>query len=380
MEGELIEVGVVPDTVSVTAPPDAVSRDDMIMLAAVIEEIVGILAGCGATLTLHDGGSFPPVTLYRSPGLADDKHKALLETSHGLRANLPSGELAWHLAADGATAVVIPVERVAGHSRLIITVVAEQSDAEHRDRAERIYRDRRPFAIGYFRFWQLNRLNMRRYQALEAALDCTDIGIVLVDRDSHILFANRAADEILAAGQGLGKHQDSLRATNLGDSVNLSAALSHVVTGDGCANATVKAPLLAFRRKGTTSLVATIVPARIQPIEPRDVAATVYIVDPSLNIVKSLAPLCQLYGLSPMETRLVCHLAAGEPISDAAAKMRIKEQTARSYLKQIFIKTDTNRQTALVALMLSSLMRIKSDVLQEALTEGAAAQALSRYG
>jgi DNA-binding CsgD family transcriptional regulator len=37
--------------------------------------------------------------------------------------------------------------------------------------------------------------------------------------------------------------------------------------------------------------------------------------------------------------------------------MHVTEQTARSYLKQIFVKTETNRQAELVRLMLTSSVR-----------------------
>ena len=62
-----------------------------------------------------------------------------------------------------------------------------------------------------------------------------------------------------------------------------------------------------------------------------------------------------------METGLVCHIANGESLLEAAAVLRIKEKTARGYLHQIFSKTGCKRQADLVRLMLCSLLRTRRD-------------------
>jgi DNA-binding CsgD family transcriptional regulator len=80
-----------------------------------------------------------------------------------------------------------------------------------------------------------------------------------------------------------------------------------------------------------------------------------------------LEPVCRLYRLSRVETKLVSYLAQGKTLSDSSALMRIKDQTARSYMKQIFVKTSTNRQNELIVLMLSSVVRTRSGLIQTAL-------------
>lgn len=349
-------------------------------LAAVVGEIVDLMRARGATLTLyHDYRT--PVLLFESPSLAAGSYHPLLAASYETASQIRDGQLAWQAAPDGSPcqAAIIPVQRVPGHARLAITVVFDRTDTAIRGPIETLYRERRPFAVGYFRLWQSNRLNLRRTKALEAALDCTDVGVILVDNGAHVIFANEAATELLDASDGLSNHNGQLRATHIGDGINLQAALSHIGIGRAAADRTMHAPLLAFRRKSGPPLVATILPTRAEAMEPREVAATVYIVDPAIDTTKKLSALCRLYGLSPVETTLVCHLARGDTIADAAQKMHIREQTARGYTKQIFVKTGTNRQTELVAMMLSSLVRTKDHVLQEALTSYQAEQALSRF-
>jgi DNA-binding CsgD family transcriptional regulator/PAS domain-containing protein len=350
-------------------------------LPAVMAELVAIMHAQGATLTLHNDGR-PPSTLLQLTGDLGGHGRWLRDDCHARRLAVKDDELAWISGPHGSglEAALIPVERVPGHSRLLITLIFKDAGSELKSRAEIIHRERKPFAVGYFQLWQLNRLNARRYQALEVALDATEIAVLLIDGSLQIIFANAAANEILAANEGLGRHNGRLRAVHISDGVNLQAALTHIVQhASAGTDVGQHSPMIAFKRDNAPSLIATIVPARGAALEPGDVAATIYLVDPRLDTVRTLTPLCRLYGLSPVETKLVCHLAAGETITVAATKMHIREQTARSYMKQIFIKTDTNRQTELIVLMLSSLLRMKDDVLQDALTGSAADQALARY-
>jgi DNA-binding CsgD family transcriptional regulator len=62
----------------------------------------------------------------------------------------------------------------------------------------------------------------------------------------------------------------------------------------------------------------------------------------------------QLYGLTPAESRLALLLAAGNAPKEAAQQLQVGISTVRSQLKSIFAKTDTNRQSELVRLLLMS--------------------------
>lgn len=99
---------------------------------------------------------------------------------------------------------------------------------------------------------------------------------------------------------------------------------------------------------------------------PGDPAVILYLFDPTLEHPEFLEPICQLYELSKVEARLACHLATGMTLSEAARTMRIKDPTARTYLKQIFAKTATHRQTDLVRLLLCSSGRIVTQTSPEA--------------
>ncbi len=54
------------------------------------------------------------------------------------------------------------------------------------------------------------------------------------------------------------------------------------------------------------------------------------------------------FALSKQEARLSLELASGASLKQAAHNIGIQYETARSYLKTIFAKTDCNSQMALV--------------------------------
>lgn len=58
------------------------------------------------------------------------------------------------------------------------------------------------------------------------------------------------------------------------------------------------------------------------------------------------------FGLTPAEARLAVRLSTGQALSDCADQSGITFQTARTYLRNIFAKTDTHHQGQLIAKLL----------------------------
>lgn len=225
----------------------------------------------------------------------------------------------------------------------------------------------RPVIEPYFRLWQRSRLQEREAGGFRGALDSIELGVMLVDRSSRIIFANKSAGAVLEAGDPLRRVGESLTASDVRQAVPLQVALSHAIAdnndGKAAAAGGRRASIVSIKSQRLgRSLVLSVVPAEEHAAQQGDVAAIVYVVDPRVDTTKQLQPVCALFGLSPVETRLVCLLTAGQTLQDAAKAMRIKDQTARSYLKQIFSKTDTRRQADLVRVMLCSLLRTERTI------------------
>ena len=64
------------------------------------------------------------------------------------------------------------------------------------------------------------------------------------------------------------------------------------------------------------------------------------------------AILAKTFRLTPSEAKLACIIARGAPPDIAARELKISQETARNQLKAVFAKTNTHRQSELVALLL----------------------------
>ncbi len=64
------------------------------------------------------------------------------------------------------------------------------------------------------------------------------------------------------------------------------------------------------------------------------------------------AILAKTFRLTPAESKLACVIARGASPEIAAGELKISRETARNQLKSVFAKTDTHRQSELVALLL----------------------------
>jgi DNA-binding CsgD family transcriptional regulator len=223
-----------------------------------------------------------------------------------------------------------------------------------------------PVLSRYVRLWWMHREERSRAAAFRAALDISDVGIILLDRKLELMFENARASTLLKRGCGIRRHGKYVAAETSNDGMKLQAALQHSLNYNLSrlrSPGRQPAPLLTLRRNdGQRSLIVTVLGLKQLAVDARDAAVIVHVIDPSRDFSKLIAPLCNIYRLTVTETRLTYLLTSGLPLAGAAEKMKVQEATARSYLKQIFTKTFTNRQADLVRLMLSSLQHINPGI------------------
>ena len=351
-------------------------RHDIDELPLVMAEIAAAMSARGTALTIHPDDTGKPHVLHvdTTARIDIDDLERLLTSQIRWDLGIPENHCSW-IACDVDEScqdlLIVPVARINGHSQLIISIFFDHLDSDKKAAAEAVYTQRAPFAVGYFRLWQLNRTREKALAAAKAALNMTSMAIMLLDRLGRIIFTNSAAEAMLAEGDGLRRVGQSIRAVKLSDSIRLQVAIEHMieVNGTGFLKAALDrhGAIFALERKSSAPLMVSILPTEDSAEEPQDVAVIVYVVDPASEVSDLLRPVCKVYGLSPVETQLTCNLIAGHTLSEAAALMHIKDMTARSYLKQIFLKTDTHRQTTLVQLMLSSIIRTSTDIVAMAL-------------
>lgn len=214
-------------------------------------------------------------------------------------------------------------------------------------------REVEPFLFASLRLWASQEDAVTRLRGMTAAVNRTDLMVMVVDRDSRLRYASASAEALLAVENGLCRRGGRVAAVSLGDTLRLQSAVADVTAAEAESSSSV--PVIAIHRERGRALLTAV--ARSEVSDASDGAAVIYAIDPDKDRGVSLEPVCKLYGLSPVETKLACLLADGRSLADAAVGLHVKEQTARSYLKQIFLKTDTCRQAELVWLMLKSTVR-----------------------
>lgn len=84
-----------------------------------------------------------------------------------------------------------------------------------------------------------------------------------------------------------------------------------------------------------------------RPQEPR----LILIVDLDARLTPNPATLRELFGLTAAETRIALELARGNTLTEIANAHQLSRTTIRSQLASLFMKTQTRRQSELIALL-----------------------------
>lgn len=185
-------------------------------------------------------------------------------------------------------------------------------------------------------------------QALElarGALNEASFGIWLLDARGRCQWMNRVADTAvrershgLTLARGLLSHATPRTARMLRRAQ--SAALS----------ATPRSSQVVIGTRGCGVLVTPLTPSFSLLSEQS--GAMLLLLDPQRPRPLDQSMLQGLYALTPAEARLTAALAAGKTLQDVSGECGISLHTARSQLKAVMRKTDTNRQTDLIRTVL----------------------------
>jgi DNA-binding CsgD family transcriptional regulator/PAS domain-containing protein len=190
-----------------------------------------------------------------------------------------------------------------------------------------------------------------------AALDALKRGVVFVGPNRNMIYANRAAERILAGRDGLfldGK--GACRACRAAEQASLDRLLDGAIggrwRGEGGA-ASSGGVMLVRRPSGARAfgLVVAPMPSPPSALAGAHVAAVILISDPEADSGALREILRRLYQLSDREAELAVRIAEGERLEGAAKSLSVTYQTARSYLKSIFMKLGVDRQAELASLV-----------------------------
>ena len=172
----------------------------------------------------------------------------------------------------------------------------------------------------------------------------------LLDRSGRVIRANVAAEKLI--GDGFNLAQGVLGCTLADDNRDLAGLVARLCRSPGIADAEALPPVVVRR--------PTKHPLIVEGIRVKGMASAVFSpakaillvsdterpsVDPSMDLLR------KTFGLTQTEALLVSHLAREVPLPLVAELLGISFETARSHLKHIFAKTETNRQSDLLRLV-----------------------------
>ncbi len=193
--------------------------------------------------------------------------------------------------------------------------------------------------------------------AAAGALDCLRRGLIVADERCAVLFANRTAERMLQERDGLIIQADGLHAARPQDSSGLRARIRQAAR-PGADPASVSV-LSLWRPSLKRVLLARVAPVMLTPtpMAPSISRAAVFLQDPAARPSIDEWALSRLFGLTRSESHLVGLLLNGMSLQEASAVQGITLNTARTHLKHVFLKTDTNRQTQLIAILIGSVLQ-----------------------
>jgi DNA-binding CsgD family transcriptional regulator len=204
--------------------------------------------------------------------------------------------------------------------------------------------------------WLQERLALAGAQ--EAALDGLAFGLLLLDGQSRVLFANRAAQAALVRRDGLAQRAGRLSAADARASARLEHLVRSVAVPDPRRPTSAGGVLALPRPSGKLPwrLIASPLPHDLALGLPAGGRARVLLVvsEPDRVPVPPLEQLRGLFGLTPQEARLALLLAEGSELKEAADALGVGYETARTHLRSALAKAGVRRQGQLVAQVVAS--------------------------
>ncbi len=185
-----------------------------------------------------------------------------------------------------------------------------------------------------------------------AALNHLRLAIIVLDANARVQYVNSAGAELFAKEDGLHwGHEEICRASTPEQTKRLHELIAAAANNN---LDELNEGIMAVTRPDMRRALCLA----ISPLEDGSGNmggyAVMFVSDPDRPIIPDPEAIANLFGLTPSEANLTHALVIGERIEKAAEANDITVSTARTYLKQIFQKTQTNRQADLIRLVLTA--------------------------
>jgi DNA-binding CsgD family transcriptional regulator len=196
-------------------------------------------------------------------------------------------------------------------------------------------------------------LHESKADSFAALFDSLADGVLLVDARARIVFANTAAQAMLADGNILRDAGGKLSALDSAADRSLRSVFAAALGGD--AEVGVEGVALPLLSKGDNQWLAHILPltsgARRRAGIEYSATAAVFVRNVQLDTPPLLKTVATLYRLTPRESRVLQALVEVGGVPAVADELGVSAATVRTHVKNLFEKTGMRRQADLVKLI-----------------------------
>jgi DNA-binding CsgD family transcriptional regulator len=212
-------------------------------------------------------------------------------------------------------------------------------------------------ACSFAGMWRLDN-QVLKYTSAISSFDHLPFGVALLDAQMRVLHMNEAVKSAVERHDGIfinaAGHLDGTPAT--GSRQGLYQWLTSASARIGKKPARVPDCCLVPRRHGRGHYAiqcSAITPNSVWTNQHHDTCHVVFITNPGAQRLPTAERLMALYELTHSQAKVALAFANGDTYKHVARRLSISEETVRSHVKEIYPKTQVNRQVDLVRLVLS---------------------------
>lgn len=188
------------------------------------------------------------------------------------------------------------------------------------------------------------------------------LGIISFSQNGTILETNQEARRILAEKDGIWLSGNNLSVEVTQEGRELQRMVRQALSSTAADKTPGVVEAMSVTRPSGRAKLGVLVrqiPLGTWSESRQRPAVAVFLRDPESSAAQPSHELVRrLFGLTRMEASLALLLADGLTLDEAAEKMDVRRNTARTHLRSIFCKTGVTRQTMLVRLLLNSVITL----------------------
>ncbi len=187
------------------------------------------------------------------------------------------------------------------------------------------------------------------------AFDRFLVGVLIVDEKGGVRLMNKEAERIIGENDGISISGGVLKGAAAKQNAKLHQAIERAFEEEALDE------IVSFPRTSGGRPYLVLVPGQRFSADQRPDAVVLLVIDTEQRTKVSGDTLVQLYNLTPSETRVALMLIDGKRLDQIAEELDVAQTTVVFHLKNLFRKTETNRQADLVRVLLSVPLRTTAD-------------------